>query len=208
MIPSLTRRGVAVWLIALAFLVPGLSARADTGPDAREYIGRLVNAALKTLADTKTNEAQREQAFDNMLRDNFDFPRIARFVLGRYWNKASEPDRQKFIAIYREFIIRSYAAQFNEYSGETVKVTNAREESGDVVVVNSLIVHPNGDPPIKVNWRLHKEGDGFKILDVDVEGISMLLAQREEFTSVIQRNGGTVAGLIQAIEEKMKAGKS
>ena len=122
---------------------------------------------------------------------------------------ASEADRAKFIEVYREFIIRSYAAQFNEFNGETVKVTNQRPESGDVIVVNSLSIHPNGDPPIKVNWRVHKEGDGFKILDVDIEGISMLLAQREEFSSVIQRNGGTVAGLIQAIQEKMKAaGKS
>lgn len=208
MTPSLTRRGAAVWLIALAFVIPGLTARADAAPDAREYIGGLVSKALKTLADTKTNETQREQAFDRMLRENFDFPRIARFVLGRYWTGASEADRARFIDVYREFIIRSYAAQFNEFNGETVKVTNQRLESGDVIVVNSLLIHPNGDPPIKVNWRIHKAGDGFKILDVDIEGISMLLAQREEFSSVIQRNGGTVAGLIQAIQEKMRTGKS
>ncbi|MGH6979601.1 MAG: MlaC/ttg2D family ABC transporter substrate-binding protein [Stellaceae bacterium] len=208
-IPSLTRRGAAVWLIALAFVISGTAVRADTEPNARQYIGALVSKALRTLADTKTNEAQREQAFDGMLRENFDFPRISRFVLGRYWSAASEADRAKFIEVYREFIIRSYASQFNEFNGETVKVTNQRAESGDIIVVNSLLVHPNGDPPIKVNWRVHKQGDSFKILDVDIEGISMLLAQREEFASVIQRNGGTVAGLIQAIEEKMKtAGKS
>ncbi|HXE15925.1 MAG TPA: ABC transporter substrate-binding protein, partial [Stellaceae bacterium] len=109
MTPSLTRRGAAVWLIALAFVIPGLTARADAAPDAREYIGGLVSKALKTLADTKTNETQREQAFDRMLRENFDFPRIARFVLGRYWTGASEADRARFIDVYREFIIRSYA---------------------------------------------------------------------------------------------------
>jgi phospholipid transport system substrate-binding protein len=203
-IPSLSRCGVLVWLFALALTAPSLTARADTAPDARQFINKLVNRALQTLAQTKTNEAQREQDFSQLLSDNFDVPRIARFVLGRYWTAASEPDRGRFIDTYREFIIKSYASQFSEYRGEVVRVTSARPESGDITVVNSEIVHPSGDPPVRVTWRVHKDGDTYKIVDVDVEGISMILAQREEFASVIQHNGGTVSGLIQAIRQKLQ----
>lgn len=208
MIPSLSRRGAFVWLVAIALAVPTVAARADTAPDARQFIDKLVNHALQILDQTKTNEAQREQDFDTLLRSNFDIPRIARFVLGRYWVAASADDRQKFIDTYRDFVIKSYASQFSEYRGETVKVTNARAEDADITVVNSEIVHPNGDPPIRVSWRVHKDGDTYKIVDVDVEGVSMMLAQREEFASVIQRNGGTVAGLIQAIQQKLQGSKS
>jgi phospholipid transport system substrate-binding protein len=203
-IPSLSRRGAFVWLVALALAVPAVTARADTAPDARQFIDKLVNHALQILVQTKTNESEREQNFDLLLRNNFDIPRIARFVLGRYWAAASTQDRQKFIDTYRDFVIKSYASQFSEYRGETVKVTNARAEDADITVVNSEIVHPNGDPPIRVSWRVHRDGDTYKIVDVDVEGVSMMLAQREEFASVIQRNGGTVAGLIQAIQQKLQ----
>jgi phospholipid transport system substrate-binding protein len=199
-----TRRGALVWLVALALAVPAV-ARADTAGDAGQFVDRLVNSALHTLAQTKGNEAQREQDFNKLLGDNFDIPRIARFVLGRHWTTASDPDRQRFIAVYRDFIIKSYAAQFANYSGETVKVTGARPESADVTVVNSEIIHPDGGEPAKVAWRVRHESDGsYKIVDVDVEGVSMLLAQREEFSSVIQRSGGSVNGLITAIQQKLQ----
>jgi phospholipid transport system substrate-binding protein len=201
--PSLSRRGTLVWLVASALAAPVL-ARADTAPDARQFIDKLVNHALQILVQTKTKESQREQDFNRLLRENFDIPRIARFVLGRYWTAANEQDRRRFVDTYREFIVRSYATQFSEYRGEVVRVTGARPESADITVVNSEIVHPSGDPPIRVAWRVHREGDTFKIVDVDVEGVSMMLAQREEFASVIQRTGGTVAGLIQAIQQKLQ----
>jgi phospholipid transport system substrate-binding protein len=197
---------VFLGLFALALAAPPLAARADTAPDARQFINTLVNSALRVLAETKSSDTQREQTFDRLLSQNFDMPRIARFVLGRYWTSASEQDRQKFVEIYREFIIRSYASRFSEYSGEIVKVTSSRPEGADFTVVNSEILLPTGEPGVKVSWRVHKSGDDYKIVDVDVEGVSMMLAQREEFASVIQRNGGTVAGLIQAIERKLKSG--
>lgn len=199
-----TRRGALALLVALALAIPAV-ARADAPADARQFVDKLVNSALHTLASTKGQEAQREQDFNKLLGDNFDIPRIARFVLGRYWTSASDQDRQRFIDVYRDFIIRSYAAQFANYSGETVKVTGARPESGDVTVVNSEIIHPDGGQPAKVAWRVRHESDGsYKVVDVDVEGVSMLLAQREEFASVIQRSGGTVGGLITAIQQKLQ----
>jgi phospholipid transport system substrate-binding protein len=204
--PSVPRRTLFLGLIALGLIGPGLAARADTAPDARQFVNKLVNAALQVLADRNASEAAREQTFEKLLSDNFDIPRIARFVLGRYWTAASEQERRNFIDTYREFVIRTYAARFSEYSGETVKVMGARAEGNGYTVVNSEIVHPNGEPPVKVSWRVHQSGDNYQVVDVGVEGVDMMLAQREEFASVIQRNGGTVAGLIQAIQQKLKSG--
>ena len=85
-------------------------------------------------------------------------------------------------------------------------MTGSRPETADITVVSSEIIHPNGDPPVKVTWRVRKGASGYKIIDVGVEGVSMMLTQREEFASVIERNGGTVAGLTQAIEQKLRSG--
>jgi phospholipid transport system substrate-binding protein len=203
--PSIPRRTLLIGLIALGLMTPRHAVHADAA-GASQFIDNLVNSALRVLADRSASEAAREQTFQRLLSENFDIPRIARFVLGRYWTGASEQDRRKFIDTYREFIIRSYAARFSEYSGETVKVTSSRPEGANYTVVNSEIIHPSGEPPVKVSWRVRNSGDSYKVVDVDVEGVSMMLAQREEFTSVIERTGGTVGGLIQAIQQKLQSG--
>jgi len=204
--PSMLRRTVFSLLLVLPFLAPAPPAGAAAPADAGAFIGQLANQALQILARKNLGEADREAAFDKLLTVNFDIPRIARFVLGRYWTSASDADKRKFIDTYREFVIRSYAARFSTYGGETVKVTRARAESPDVSIVDSDIIHPNGEPPIKLSWRVHKDANRYQVVDVDVEGVSMMVTQKEEFASVIQRNGGTVAGLIQAIQQKLQSG--
>lgn len=205
---SVSRRILLAVLLTPLVLVPAAAPRANANPQAVAFIDTLVNKALHVLAQQNMTEQQREQHFSTLFKRNFDIPRIARFVLGRYWRTASPSERQKFIDTYREFIIRSYASRFSGYGGETVKVTGTRPETADIIVVNSEIVHPNGDPPIRVSWRVRKGPDGFKIIDVAVEGVSMMLAQREEFASVIERNGGTVAGLTKAIQHKLQSNMS
>ena len=122
-------------------------------------------------------------------------PRISRFVLGRYWTTAADQDKQTFQKLFEDYVVRAYAARFSEYSGEEVKVLGARAESETVTLVTSQFLRPNGAPPAKIDWRVRKQDNDFKIVDIDVEGVSMAVTQREEFGSVIQRDGGTVAGL-------------
>jgi len=202
------RRTLLATLVALPILTQAVLSRADTAPGAGAgpFIDKLVNSALGVLAQKGLSLQQREQRFDQLLTENFDIPRIARFVLGRYWRTASPADRQKFVDVYRDFIVQSYGARFSEYSGETVKVTAARPETATTTIVSSEIIHPNGDPPVKVQWRVRQETNGYKIIDVGVEGVSMMLTQREEFASVIEHNGGTVAALTQLIDRKLHSG--
>ncbi len=203
---AVPRRAVLAMALALPVLAPAFRAYADAPADAGQFVNGLVNQALGILADQKITQADRERVFTKLLADNFDIPRISRFVLGRYWSGASDDDRRKFIDTYRDFVVRTYAARFGSYSGETFHVLSTRAESEEISLVNSEIIHPNGDPPAKVAWRVHKGADGYKIVDVDVEGISMMVTQREEFASVLQRSGGTVASLTQALQQKMQSG--
>lgn len=204
---SFTRRFLFAVLLVfpLSFATQSAGA-ADEPKDAGDFISHLVSDALKAVADRQLTQADREKTFRQLLETDFDIPRIARFTLGRYWATASDEDRQKFISTFEDYIVRSYTARFSEYSGETVKVTSSRPESDTSIIVNSEIVHTSGEPPAKIAWRVHKDDKGFKIVDVDVEGVSMIVTQRDEFASVIQRNGGTVVGLTKAIQQKMDNG--
>ncbi|HXZ02331.1 MAG TPA: ABC transporter substrate-binding protein [Stellaceae bacterium] len=194
--------------LRLLFLVLGLSlagAGAFADGDAAGFVNDLVNRALKALDDKQLANEDRARQFRDMLDRDFDMTRIARFVLGRYWNDAREEEKQQFQKLFEEYVVRAYAQRFSEYSGETVKITGSRPESEINTLVQSQIIRPNGAPPAKVDWRVRKDGGGYKIVDVDVEGVSMILTQREEFSSVIQRSGG-LAGLNKTLQEKLASG--
>lgn len=195
-----------VLILALTLTLTLGVARAATA-DPTALIQGLVQQALQALTDKQASEQLRQDKFRALLDQNFDIPRIARFVLGRYWTLANDSERQEFDRLFEQWIVRTYSTQFNQYSGEQVKVTGSRAESDDSTVVSSQIIRTNGGPPVKVDWRVRKNDDGgSKIVDVNVEGVSMALTEREQISSVIDRNGGSVAGLNKTLEEKLASG--
>lgn len=191
-------------MVGLGCLAPPVSAEPAASPTA--FVSTLVAQGVQLLKNKQLTEQQRAQQFATLLRNGFDEPRIARFVLGRYWLTASAKDRADFIKYFEEWIVRTYASRFREYSGETVKVIGSRPVSAETTIVLSQIQRPNG-PPTKVSWRVRKDQNDYKIVDVEVEGVSMALTQRDEFASVIQQNGGSVAGLNRALEQKLASGQ-
>jgi phospholipid transport system substrate-binding protein len=191
-------RFFAVLLAAVAIAAPGPARAAD---DAAGFISDLGQRTVQILA-AKSSEGEREARFRTIFEEGFDIPAISRFVLGGYWRTASEAQRQDFITLFEAYVIRAYAVRFNDYGGEQLKVTAARAEDGESSMVQSMIARPSGAPPIKVDWRVNKTEKGFKITDVIVEGISMAVTQRQEFASVIQRNGGQIDALLKLLREK------
>lgn len=188
-----------ILVFGVAFAASGANAGAQ---DPAGFITDLVGAALKTLANKQLTQEDRANQFRTLLDKDFDVPRISRFVLGRFWKEATEQEKQQFLSLFEEYVVRSYAQRFSDYSGETVKVTGQRPEGETTTLVQSEIIQTNGAPPAKVDWRVRKDDSGFKIVDVDVEGVSMIVTQREEFSSVIERAGG-VAGLNRQLEQKL-----
>lgn len=189
--------------LAIAFSLTLGRAEALQAADPSSLINNLVAEAIANIADRQAVDTERETKFRALLESGFDIPRISRFVLGRYWAGASDQERQRFAALFEEWIVRSYAARFKEYSGETIKVTGSRMESETSTVVLSQFIKANA-PPAKVEWHVRKLPDGsFKIIDVAVEGISMALAQRDEIASVADRSGGTTEGLNKALEARL-----
>jgi phospholipid transport system substrate-binding protein len=173
---------------------------AAAAADPSALINNLGSRALDVLGKG-TPESQRVARFRELLREDFDVPGIARFVLGRYWNTATEEQRAEFVKLFEQYIAQAYATRLAEYAGETFKVTGSRPDS-DGAIVYSQILRPAGSAPIKVEWRLTDRNGSYKISDVAVDGISMAVTQRSEFASVIQHNGGQLQGLIAMLREK------
>ncbi|MGH7116666.1 MAG: MlaC/ttg2D family ABC transporter substrate-binding protein [Stellaceae bacterium] len=202
---SPSRRSLSVLAVTAALLLWTAPVRAaPTDPAA--FVNGLVQQALTILRNPQMPEAQREQRFSTLLRGGFDIPRIARFVLGRYWLSASDQERNRFSQLFADWVVQTYSVRFKQYTGETIKVTGSREESPTSYVVTSQLIHTDRTPPATIYWHVRKSGDDLKIVDVEVEGVSMALTEREQFASVIQRNGGSVASLNQMLQQRLSSG--
>jgi phospholipid transport system substrate-binding protein len=197
----MTRRGILTTLsLLLAFSSmppPRVSAAAA---DASEFMNELWSRTVEVLAK-KIPPAERLARFRQLFRADFDGSAIARFVLGRYWRSASEEERQEFLKLFEDYVVYVYGTRLSDFNGETFRVRSSRTD-GDGTVVSTDVFTAGANAPIKVDWRLIAENGGFKITDVIIEGISLMVTQRSEFASVIQRHGGQVGGLLTLMREK------
>jgi phospholipid transport system substrate-binding protein len=195
----MTRRS----LIILSLLIGSTSLAAAPkaiAADANVFMSELWTRAVEVL-DEKAPLTERLTRFRQLFQADFDGPGIARFVLGRYWRTASEQEQQEYMKLFEDYVIFVYGTRLSHFNGETFKVRGSRtDESG--TVVSTDIISPSGEPPIKVDWRLVADRGAFKINDVIIEGISMMVTQRSEFASIIQRHGGQVGGLLALMREK------
>jgi len=188
----------AAFVLIAAVLASAIPAAAAADPTA--LISNLGTRALEVLGKNAT-PSQRVDRFRALLREDFDVPGIARFVLGRYWNIATDQQRAEFVKLFEDYIALAYSTRLAEYTGETFKVVGSRPDA-DGAIVTSQIVRPAGAAPVKVDWRLTDRNGVYKISDVAVDGISMAVTQRSEFASVIQHNGGQVQGLLTMLRDK------
>ena len=193
--------GLALLLLA-ALAAPGYAADDPGAPSA--FVADLAHKALLSVNNKTLSSLDHQRQFEVLLDEDFDVPRIASFVLGHYWQKASDTERQDFTAVFRDFMVRTYSQRFTGYNDESFRVVRQRAEGANSTVVYTEISQPASDQPIKVEWRV-SDREGYRITDVSVAGMSMALAQREEFSSSLQRSGGDVSSLIRQLQVKMSA---
>jgi phospholipid transport system substrate-binding protein len=188
-------------LLFCGVLAAPFAGRAAPANDPAAFVADLGKRAIDVLT-SKQSEAAREKEFRKLFDEGFDLQAIGRFVLGPDWRTATEQQRQEFLKLFETYVVHSYAVRFSEYSGQQLKVLGSRPQGDDAAVVQSQIIQPEGQPPIKVDWQLNKTPQGYKITDVNVEGVSMAITQRQEFASIIQRNGGQLDALLKLLREK------
>ncbi len=207
--PSITRRGFSRGLavlgtVALAALLalgaPRPAAAAELG-DPAAFVHDFSVQAIGVLADHSLSGAHRQKAFRDLLTAGFDIEAISRFVLGRYWRKATEAERAEFTSLFEDLVVATYSRKFSDYSGQTLKVEAIRVENEKMAAVSSRILRQSGEP-IRIDWRLLRRGESWRIVDVVVEGMSMVLSQRSEYAAVIKGDGGKIEGLLVRLRDK------
>jgi phospholipid transport system substrate-binding protein len=197
--PSRRRVLAAFGLSLLLPFVSGGSAAADQ--DTEAFIRNLGDQAVTELTDDSITDADRAERFRALLLEHFDVPTIGKYVLGRYWRTATEEERGEYLKLFEDYLVASYGRRFAEYTGEKFEVASSRTEAENLELVRSYVVTNNGEKA-RLDWILERHDDGFQILDIKVEGLSMSETHRSEFASVIQNSGGKIAGLLDALRKK------
>lgn len=168
--------------------------------------GFVQNMGAKTLAvidDESLTRDQQKEKYREILHEYFDLPTIARFVIGRAWNTATPVQQQEYTKLFESTVVKMYADRLSNGHGEKSLIINTRPESDSDVIVSSQIMHPDRSPPTKVDWRVRNKDGKFAILDVVIEGVSQTITKREEYASIIHRDGG-MEGLLAAMRDQLK----
>lgn len=162
---------------------------------ARSFIQNMADRGIDFLGNPNMSMDSKKDAFKKLLQDSFDMKTIGRFALGRYWRVATPEQRQEYQNLFEKMIINVYSQRFSDYKGEKFEARSVRDDGPKDSVVTSFIV-PDQGPEVQVDWRVRYKNGEYKVVDIIVEGVSMSVTQRSDFSSVIQRGGGNVQVLI------------
>jgi len=197
-------------VLALTVSLYSGSAIAD---DAEDFIRSAGVKAFTSLSKDLTEE-KRADRFREILLETFDLRVIARFTLGRYWRSASIKQRDDYLELFEDYIVKAYLHRFGDLSGHTFEIKRSQEiNARDRLVLSEIKareikppIRVKSKPPIRINWRVRLRDSTYRVIDVVVEGVSMSVTQRDEFAAVIRRSGGKIDGLLSAM--RLKAGNN
>lgn len=187
-------------VLATAWPVPQAQAQSDAGT----FLRNLAERAVDELTEAGIDEEEKERRFRRLMVEGFDIPAIGRFVLGRYWRRASEVEHAAFLAAFEDIIVYRFLPLFSDYSGETLHVGAIRpfSDNPDLFSVTSEVMRSEGEP-VQVEWRIRRAGEDYKILDIVAEGVSYAVTLRAEYGAVLKQHRGSVSALTDVLREKL-----
>ena len=188
---GLTRRAVVLGLLATgAVLALGAPVRA-AATDRAEALVTTLAQELTQLVNSGRGESQMYAGFENILSRYADMPAIAASVLGPPWRGASASQRTAFVAAFQHYLSRKYGKQFNAYRDARIKVTGSRDGGRAGVLVNTQVLRP-GQETIGVDWQVSDRSGSARVVNLVIEGVSMLANERAEVGAMLDAQGGSI----------------
>ncbi len=198
------RRRLLMTLPVLA-LVPAIvtssPASAAPSPDAaRDLIQTVGSQVLEILQQNVSQDEKFKQLVD-LLDGSIDLDLVARLILARHWRTADEAQKAEYLKLFRAYALDSLASKLHIYNGQEFEITDSRAAGKKDAVVRTLIHSPDR-PPLHVDWRIREHEDGGLVaIDVIVESVSLIVTQRSEFGSVVERRG--IDGLLDELRRRI-----
>lgn len=204
------RRPALIAALLLAIL-PHFTARAaGVQPGPQQLVIDTTERMLGVLQEKGPQLEQNPALIYDLVGDivlpHFDFVRMSAWTLGKYWRRASQEQKLRFVRAYRQLLVRTYGVALLEYRGQKIEYLPLRGDpaSGDVTV-RTQVIQP-GQPPIAIYYSLAERDGRWRVYDVAVDGISLVANFRTSFAAEIKDNG--LEALISRLEERNQKGES
>jgi phospholipid transport system substrate-binding protein len=192
-------------VVTVLFAFVASAAAQDTGPE--QLVQKITEEVLtaiksdKQLAAGDKNKAMK--LAEEKVLPYIDFEEATRLAVGRAWSQASPEQRKQLVGEFRNMLVRTYSNAIEAYQGQTLKVLPSRkQESKDEATVRAQFIRP-GAQPLPLEFQMRRTGQDWKVYDIAVEGISLVLTYRSEFDAVVKQDG--VDGLIKRLAQKNTA---
>ncbi len=159
----------------------------------------------KSIVRQTTDPKKLRQIAEQKFLPYFDFKQMTRLAVGPSWRRATPEQQQALSDSFRSLLINTYTSALNQASSlldKTLEIRPVQRADQKDVLVHT-VVHSPGKPPLAIDYRMLNDGQGWKVYDVVVEGVSLVTTYRSEFSEEVQRGG--VPGLIKALEDKNRS---
>jgi len=201
---------VAGLLFALALVAPlaGLAATAvaaDIPPDqlVRTTIDRVVEIIKADKAIQAGDMKRILEVAEANAAQHFDFQRMTRLALGANWKLTTAAQQDELVREFRALLLRTYAVALKEYRNQTIMVRPTKLAPGDTETMVRAVVNQPGAKAISIDYDMERTPKGWKVYDVTVAGVSLVINFRSSFDSEIRKSG--VDGLIKSMAERNRS---
>lgn len=176
---------------------------ADVDPAAAAQFIQATGAELIRLMSGTRGPEERRQRLQPFIERVVDMDGIAQFCIGRGWLAANPDQRATYLRLFRIVLVNGIATHLGDYTaGQVTIATGKPSPRPEGVLVPTVIERPN-NRPVTIGWLVAEVGGQARILDVLAEGVSLRVTQRSDYAAFLNRNGGQVAALLDALQRQV-----
>jgi len=187
-------------LTALAALVVATApvVTAATPDEPKVIVEQVTDRVIEILQQKDVPQSEKREKIETIVMEYVDFETLSRLVVARNWSKFSPEQQQEFMTQFREHLARTYGKRLDDYRNEKVVITGEHEEARGDRTVNTKV--PRGGAVILVDYRLRQHDGSWKMIDIVIEGVSLVANFRSQFQGIVTSGGPEK--LIQLLREK------
>lgn len=187
--------GLLSFTVSAADLPPDVLARNTT---------QEVLAILRADKDIQSGNVQKIYGLvEDKVLPHFDFNRMTQLALGKHWNSATPKQKQQLVKEFRALLVRTYSTSLTAFKDQAIEFKPFSMRPDETEVTVQTEVKQPGGKPIPINYDMYKTAFGWKVYDVSIDSVSLVINYRSSFASTIRQSG--IDGLIATLENKSKS---
>ena len=170
--------------------------------DPKNFIDELVNDAISKLSDKNLSKIEKVKFIEKIAKDNVDINALGLYTLGELRKSSKKEEIANYQISFEKYFLKTLTSRLTDYSSSNFEIIGENKKSDNYTIINSSIKPTDGNPEIKIDWRVYTKNPSKPLIrDLIVEGLSLARTQKEEFASILSSNNNDLKILITKLEE-------